>query len=332
MPQPSYNIRVMVEELAKRLGGELVQTHTSWVILLKDVVYKIKKPVNFSFLDYSTLDKRKENCDKEVLLNRRLCPWVYIGVVPVSKIDGKWVIEDSSNVIEYAVKMRRIPDGRILSNRLDEASEEDIRKVADRVAQFHLSAERVDEFGKPEVMKFNTDENFQQTEEFVGVTLSREDYEFIKDRTNKFYKVHEKLFYKRMEEGRIRDGHGDIRLEHVAFLDEGVCIFDCIEFNDRFRYGDVLNDMCFLSMELDFFGREDLSKIYEDEYLRITEDPEFDIFLPFFKCYRAYVRGKVTSFLLKDPHVPEDEKERVKEKASRLFKLARSYAEKIKLT
>ena len=317
----------MVEELARKLGGKVVQTHTSWVILLEEVVYKIKKPVNFGFLDYSTLEKRRENCEKEVVLNRRLCPWVYIGVVPVSEIRGEWVLENSKNVVEYAVKMRRIPEDKILSSRLDRVSAEDMRRVARRVAEFHLSAERADEFGKPEVMKFNTDENFQQTEEFVGITISEEDYEFIKERTNRFYEVNERLFYKRMEDGRIRDGHGDIRLEHVAFLNEGICIFDCIEFNDRFRCGDVLNDMCFLSMELDFLGREDLSRAYEEEYLKISEDPEFHLFLPFFKCYRAYVRGKVTSFLLKDPHVPAEEKEKAREKAIKLFKLARRYAE-----
>ncbi len=321
----------MVEKLARELGGEIVQTHTSWVILLGDIVYKIKKPVNFGFLDYSTLEKRKNSCEKEVLLNRRLCPWVYLGVVPISEINGRWVIEDDSNVVEYAVKMRRIPEGRILLNRLERTSEEEIRKVAHVIAEFHLSADRVDEFGKIEVMKFNTDENFQQTEKYIGVTISREYYEFIKERTNRFYEIYSDLFEKRMREGRIRDGHGDIRLEHVAFLDEGICIFDCIEFNDRFRYGDVLNDMCFLSMELDFFGRSDLAEIYESEYMKITKDPEFGIFLPFFKCYRAYVRGKVTSFLLDDPHISEMERDKAKEKASRLFKLARSYAEEIKV-
>ncbi len=322
----------MVEELARDLGGRLVQTHTSWVILLDKVVYKIKKPVNFGFLDYSTLEKRKENCEKEVLLNRRLCSWVYLGVVPISEKEGRWVLEDGSRVVEYAVKMRRIPDESILSNRLDSISPEDMERVARVVADFHSRAERVDEFGKPEVMRFNTDENFQQTEKYIGVTISKEDYEFIKERTNRFYEVYEDLFYKRMKEGRIRDGHGDIRLEHVAFLEEGVCIFDCIEFNDRFRYGDVLNDMCFLSMELDFAGRQDLSNAYEEEYLKLTGDPEFEVFLPFFKCYRAYVRGKVTSFLLDDPHVPEEEKRKAQDKAGRLFKLARTYARMIKLT
>ena len=322
----------MIDELARDLGAKVVQTHTSWVLILEDVVYKIKKPVNFGFLDYSTLDKRKENCEKEVILNRRLCGWVYIGVVPVSKVGEKWTLEDESDVVEYAVKMRRIPDSALLSNRLEEISEEDIRRVAKVVAEFHLSSDRADEFGKMEIMRFNTDENFQQTEEFVGITISEEDYSFIRERTGRFYEHYGKLFDKRIAEGRIRDGHGDIRLEHVAFLDEGVCIFDCIEFNDRFRKGDVLNDMCFLSMELDFSGRGDLRKAYEEEYFRITEDPEFEVFLPFFKCYRAYVRGKVTSFLLNDPHVGEEEKERAKDKATRLFKLARDYAEEISFT
>jgi aminoglycoside phosphotransferase family enzyme len=323
-----YNIPV-VERLAQELGGEVVQTHTSWVILLKDTVYKIKKPVNFGFLDYSTLEKRKENCEKEVELNRRLCERVYLGVVPISERDGKWVIEDDSNVVEFAVKMKRIPDESILANRLGEARKEDIKKVAGVVALFHQSAERVDDFGRPEVMKFNTDENFDQTQKYIGITISAEDFSYIREKTDSFYKRRESLFYKRMEEGRIRDGHGDIRLEHVAFLEEGICIFDCIEFNDRFRYGDVLNDMCFLSMELELSGRRDLSEAYEKEYLKMTGDPEFEIFLPFFKCYRAYVRGKVASFLLDDPHLPKVEKERAKERAVKLFKLSRKYAEEL---
>jgi aminoglycoside phosphotransferase family enzyme len=132
-----------------------------------------------------------------------------------------------------------------------------------------------------------------------------------------------------MKEGRIRDGHGDIRLEHVAFLEEGICIFDCIEFNERFRCGDVLNDMCFLSMELEFNGREDLAKVYEEEYKRLSQDPEFDLFLPFFKCYRAYVRGKVESFMLDDPNLSEEEKQKHKERASKLFKLSKKYAESL---
>lgn len=317
----------MIEELSKELGAKVIQTHTSWVLLLEDIVYKIKKPVNFGFLDYSTIEKRLENCKKEVELNRRLCQWVYIGVVPISFIGNRYVIEDFSSPVEYAVKMRRIPEDRLLKNILPEVSKEDMKRLARHIANFHLKAERKDEFGRLEVMKFNTDENFMQTEKYIGITIEKEDYEYIKEKTNRFYEKYQGLFEKRIREGRIRDGHGDIRLEHVAFLQEGICVFDCIEFNDRFRCGDMLNDMCFLSMELDLMEREDLSKVYEEEYQKITEDEEFDLFLPFFKCYRAYVRGKVNSFLLDDPHYTQ--KEEAKVLAQRLFKLSKRYAEGI---
>jgi len=317
----------MIEELSKELGAKVIQTHTSWVLLLEDIVYKIKKPVNFGFLDYSTLEKRLENCKKEVELNKRLCQWVYIGVVPISFIGNRYVIEDSSNPVEYAVKMRRIPEERLLKNMLSEISKDDMKRLARHIANFHLKAERRDEFGRLEVMKFNTDENFMQTEKYIGITIKKEDYEYIKEKTNQFYEKYKSLFEKRIRDGRIRDGHGDIRLEHVAFLQEGICVFDCIEFNDRFRCGDMLNDMCFLSMELDMMERKDLSKAYEEEYRRMTKDEEFDLFLPFFKCYRAYVRGKVNSFLLDDPHYTQ--KGKAKALAQRLFELSKMYAEEI---
>ncbi len=317
----------MIEELAKSLKAQVVQTHTSWVLLLDHVVYKIKKPVNFGFLDYSTLEKRLENCKKELELNRRLCGWVYMDVVPISYVDGEYRIEDPSNPVEYAVKMRRIPEERLLKNMFSKVSQEDMKELARHIANFHAKAERRDEFGRLEVMKFNTDENFLQTEKYIGITIDKEDYEFIREKTEGFYRKYSDLFEKRIKEGRIRDGHGDIRLEHVAFLEEGICVFDCIEFNDRFRCGDVINDMCFLSMELELVGRRDLSQVYEEEYKKITQDEEFELFLPFFKCYRAYVRGKVDSFLLDDPHYGK--KEEAKELARRLFKLSRSYAEAI---
>lgn len=320
-----------VFRLAEKLGARVVQTHTSWVLILSDVVYKIKKPVNFGFLDYSTLEKRKEMCYKEVELNRRLCQWIYLGVVPISEENGEWIVEEDTEVVEYAVKMRKIPEGRVLFNRLGKSTKEDLIKVARRVADFHQKAKRVDEFGKIEIMKFNTDENFSQTEKYIGITINEGDYEFIKNRTNRFYEVYKDLFEKRINEGKIRDGHGDIRTEHVAFLEDGICIFDCIEFNDRFRYSDVLNDMCFLSMELEYFGGEDLAKAYEEAYREFTKDEDFEIMLPFFKCYRAYVRGKVNSFLLDDPGLKEEEKKEAKARAEKFFKLAKKYAESIPL-
>jgi len=320
---------MLINALVELLKGELVQTHASWVILTDEYAYKIKKPVNFGFLDYSTLEKRRENCYREVELNRRLCPWVYVGVVPIIKASDGYSLDGEGEVVEYAVKMRKIPQERLMNNLLDSLEETHMKDLSDHLWKFHQRAQRRDEFGRLEVMKFNTDENFLQTEKYIGITIDRDDFLFIKEKTDSFYKKYAKLFEKRIEEGRIRDGHGDIRLEHVAFLEEGICIFDCIEFNERFRCGDVLNDMCFLSMELDFYGRSDLAKIYEEEYGRLSADPEFEVFLPFFKCYRAYVRGKVESFMLDDPNLSEEVKQNHRERASKFFKLSRSYAEQI---
>ena len=317
----------MIDELARELKAQIVQTHTSWVLLLEDIVYKIKKPVNFGFLDYSTLEKRLENCKREVELNKRLCSWVYMGVVPISLVKGRYIIEDPSNPVEYAVKMKKIPEGSLLKNLISKVSKEDMKRLAKHIAEFHLKADEKGEFGRVEVMKFNTDENFMQTEKYIGITISEEDYEFIRKKTDGFYEKYYKLFEKRIKDGRIRDGHGDIRLEHVAFLKEGVCVFDCIEFNERFRCGDILNDMCFLSMELELEGRRDLSEIYEEEYKKATKDEEFEIFLPFFKCYRAYVRGKVNSFLLDDPNYTKKDEALIL--AKKLFQLSKEYAKQI---
>ncbi len=321
-----------IGQLTKDLGGQLVQTHTSWVILLDTIVYKIKKPVNFGFLDYSTLDKRKHFCTKEVELNKRLCPSIYIGTVSISLVNDKWKIEDDSNPVEFAVKMRRLDEKDLLLYRVihGTANEEDVIKVADTVANFHLTSEKKPEFGKIEVMKFNTDENFNQVAPFIGNTIDREDFELIKLNTNKFYESNFHLFEKRIKDGKIVDGHGDIRLEHIAFIDKGICIFDCIEFNERFRCGDMVNDMCFLSTELDFYNRNELSYIYERKYASITMDEDFYVVLPFFKCYRAFVRGKVYSFLSQDKFADERYREEARTKAKKFFKLSREYSENIR--
>ncbi len=323
----------LISYLQKELDADLVQTHISWVLIPKhkEFVLKIKKPVNFGFLDYTTLEKRKENCEKEVKLNRRLCPWIYEGVIPISKVGEKYLLNDDSNVVEYAVKMKYLPQDTLLVNRLNKTTEEDMKNIARRVAEFHQKAQPKPEYGKLKVIKYNTDENFEQTKPFVGITIDEETYNFIKTKTDEFYKKYASLFEKRIKENKIRDGHGDIRLEHVAFLPQGICIFDCIEFNDRFRYGDQINDMCFLSMELDYRGYPHLAKTYEETYKELTgeRDEEFYPLLNFYKAYRAYVRGKVTSFLLNDPHIDRTQKEKIKETASKFFKLAKTYMEQI---
>lgn len=306
------------------LNGELVQTHSSFVILTKDFAYKIKKPVNFGFLDYSSLEKREYYIKKELEINKRLCPYIYLEVLPISKVGNTYEFSDK-NILEYALKMKRVDDNLFLINKLDKISPEDMKNIAKVVANFHINAQKVYDIDLYETMRFNTDENFSQTKEFIDKTISKEDYNFIKDRVNNFYKSHKTLFDKRQKEGFVVDGHGDIRLEHVV-MGNNICIMDGIEFNDRFRIQDQINDMCFLSMELDLRGYYEFSKIYEKTYKDITNDEDFDILINFYKCYRAYVRGKVSSFLLNDPHI--DNKDKIIKEASKLFRLSKEYAEK----
>ena len=316
----------LVLKLAEKLQAELVQTHASWVLLIKDYVYKIKKPVNFGFLDYSTLAKRKFFCEQEVKLNRRLCKKIYLGVIPISIVNGKIRLGDTTNIVEYAVKMKRIPEEALLINRLDKATSELMKKIARRIYSFHTQAEIPKDFNHLEALRENVSENFEQTKPYIGKTIQRSHYNFIKEKTLSFLEKYGNLLEQRESTGFIRDGHGDIRCEHIALFSNNICIFDCIEFNKRFRYSDVINDMCFLSMELDYYGYPDLAKSYEQEYYRLSKDKNFYKFLYFYKSYRAYVRGKVTSFLLDDPHIKN--KDKISENAKRFFVLAKQYIEK----
>ena len=308
---------------------ELVQTHISFVFLTKNFVYKVKKAVNLGFLDFTTLEKRRFFCEKELKLNRRLCGDMYVEVVPINKssiikIKGKGV------TVEYAVKMKRIPQEKMLSEllRKNKVDNELIGRIAKKIADFHSKAEtnrRISEFGSLAIIKMNWTENFEQTEEYVGKTISMEDFQLICERISDFMKRHVPLFEKRMKEGRVRDCHGDIHSGNI-FVTDRVYIFDAIEFNERFRYSDVASDVAFLAMDLDFKERTDLSGFFVEKYIEYSGDSELTKLLPFYKCYRACVRGKVISFKLKDPNVRSKEKNTARKEAKAYFKLAATYA------
>lgn len=308
---------------------ELVQTQMSFVFLTDDYVYKVKKPVNLGYLDYTTLEKRHFFCQKEVKLNRRLCPEAYLGVVPIVKERGSFLIGTQGQAVEYAVKMLRLPqegmmDGLLTGNRV---SSEMVGRVAAKVAEFHRQAETsasISRFGDLNTVIQNTDENFAQTQKYIGNTISPPNYQSIKDYTNNFIAQNDSLFHKRIADGRIRDCHGDLHAAHICFTD-GICIYDCIEFNDRFRYCDVAGEVAFLAMDLDHYDRADLSQSFVDAYVEQSQDRELLALLDFYKCYRAYVRGKVESFKLDDPHISDEEKTRVLAVARRYFELAESY-------
>ena len=312
---------------------ELIQTQMSFIFLTGDYVYKVKKPVDLGYLDYTTLEKRLFFCHQELELNRRLCPEVYLAVVPITESCQlsavSYHFEGEGKAIEYAVKMRQLPQERMMDVLLPrgKVTKQMIAKVAEKLAGFHQKAEtnsQIAAFGKLDTIRQNCHENFSQTEKYIGLSIPARKYEQLKSYTNNFINSNAGLFDKRVSKGRIRDCHGDLHAAHVCFTDD-ICIYDCIEFNDRFRYSDVASEVAFLAMDLDRYQRANLSKHLVNTYVELSQDEELLKLLNFYKCYRAYVRGKVESFKLDDPYIPEDEKAKVLATAKSYFELAESY-------
>ncbi len=309
---------------------ELIQTHISFVFLTRNLVYKVKKAIDLGFLDFTTLEKRRFYCEKELEINKRLCGDMYLEVVPINRSNASFIkMKGEGETVEYAVKMKRMPQDRMM-NRLLEENKVDkklIDRIAKIIAEFHARAEtnkRISKFGSLTIIETNWNENFEQTREFLSKTISIKEFELICKRINDFKKRNMSFFEKRMEDGRVRDCHGDIHSGNI-FITDGIYIFDAIEFNERFRYSDVASDIAFLAMDLDFKGRKDLSDFFVERYMKYSEDQELLKLLPFYKCYRAYVRGKVTSFKLQDPNVNSEEKTAAMKEAKAYFKLASNY-------
>jgi aminoglycoside phosphotransferase family enzyme len=310
---------------------ELRQTQMSYVLLADDYVYKIKKPVDFGFLDYTTLENRQFYCQKEIELNRRLCPDAYLGVVRVTNDKGRIRIGGGGKAEEYAVKMRRLPQEAMMDALLAEnkVTLEMVADVAATLVEFHKKAATggdINQFGGLDTVNQNAEENFTQTEKYIGTIIAPDTYQSIKSYTGGFIEANVPLFNKRVAEGRIKDCHGDLHAAHICFHN-GICIYDCIEFNDRFRYCDVASEVAFLAMDLDQYGRADLSDGFVSAYVEKSHDEELKQLLNFYKCYRAYVRGKVGCFQYDDPYISAEEKGEVMTNAKSYFKLAESYIE-----
>jgi hypothetical protein len=308
----------------------VVQTHISVVFVADEFVYKIKKPVNFGFLDFSTLEKRRHYCFEEVRLNNRLSQGIYLEVLPVRQAGGGHRLgAGEGDVVDYAVRMRRIPDDVLMKSMFLQGrlSSSHLEMLGQALARFHARALRTDDidgFGLPERFRVNTDENFQQVDPYVGRTIHRRDYGDLLRWTDSFYRSKGNLFRRRVREGMIRDCHGDLHMEHVCFM-EPLAIIDCIEFNDRFRYGDVVADAAFLLMDLEYHGGNQLAGELWDAYGRGSGDGEVESLLTFYKVYRAFVRGKINSFQVDDPAMTPETREEAGKRAGRYFQLARSY-------
>jgi aminoglycoside phosphotransferase family enzyme len=286
-----------IGSIVEALGAELVETHISWVLLCETDVYKIKKPVKFSFLDFSTLEQRKFYCGEEVRLNRRLSPDVYLGVVPVFESGGSVSLGGSGTVVDYAVRMRRLDGTRMMDRLLANGGigEEDVRGLASAVAAFHAKAERAgDGFGSPKLVGEQIADlgNHRATiEKACGLGKW---VDGILSRSALFIRKNRIMMEGRAGDGMVRECHGDLHSRNVFFQD-GIKIVDCIEFSRDFRCIDVASDVAFMAMDLDYAGREDLSRAFMEEYLSRTGDSGLEALLPLYKCYRANVRAKIAA-------------------------------------
>jgi aminoglycoside phosphotransferase family enzyme/predicted kinase len=305
-----------------------VTTHISWVFLTDREVWKLKRPVDYGFVNYATLERRRRCCEDEVRLNRRLAPDVYLGVVPVRLgPDGHWFGAEG-DIVDYAVRMRRLADecsAEALLRR-DALTPDHLTRLAARLARFFVDAVPTPEAGAVEAIRENLVENFAQVEPFVGRFVSRGTFDAVRAWQFGILERQSGRFHGRVEQGRIRDGHGDLRLEHVYFESAEPIVIDCVEFNERLRSGDTAADVSFLAMELTARSRSDLAEVFLAAFALEADDHDLYGVVDFYIGYRAWVRGKVAAFLAVDPSTPPEKAVRKAEEARSLFDLARSYA------
>jgi uncharacterized protein len=283
---------------------EMMETHISWVFLAGDRAYKVKKPAALGFLDFTTLERRRFFCEEEVRLNRRLTHDVYLGVSELTESDGHLRFGGPGSVREVAVVMRRLPHDRMLDHLVRErrAKPRLLEDLGGIVARFHAATAtggEIDELGGIETVRANWDENFSQTADLPPDVLPDDWRRALSTWVDRFLGDNEDRLARRVEAGHSRDCHGDLQAQHVCCT-EPIQIFDCIEFNHRFRYGDTASEVAFLGMDLDRLGRPDLGVRFLNAYLVESGDYEAVPLLDFYRAYRAYVRGKVLGFQISD--------------------------------
>lgn len=326
----------LVRDLVRQ-GMQVETTHISWVFLAGDRAFKVKRPVTFGFLDYGSLEKRRLACEQEVELNRRLAPAVYLGVLPIIlDPEGRHVLGGAGSrgaAVEWAVHMVRLPaemrGDRLLERGLLSAGK--LESLAHRLSEFHAGGRhdaRAAAFGSPEAVLRNVEDNLAQGRAILERVLSPEEVSRLEAAQAGFVRAHAGLFAERARQGRVRDGHGDLRLSQMYFAApegdgrEGVAVLDCIEFADRYRFADVAADVGFLAMDLSLRGRDDLAEIFLAAYARASGDFDLYRLVDFYAAYRACIRGKVSGYAALDPEAPPPERAAAEAKAAACFRFA----------
>ncbi|RAM50593.1 MAG: adenylyl-sulfate kinase [Hapalosiphonaceae cyanobacterium JJU2] len=310
---------------------QLIQTHVSYVLLTGDYVYKLKKPVNFGFLDYSTLEKRQHFCEEELRLNQRGAGELYLEVLPISLVGEQYQL-GGTEAVEYALKMRQFPQEALLSEMFEQGKleEKHIAELGRVVAEFHrksVTNDYIRSFGEVSQVRAAFDENYQQTEKYIGGPQTQVQFEETKQYTDRFFAERAELFKSRIHHNCIQECHGDLHLRNITLWHDQILLFDCIEFNEPFRFVDVMYDVAFAVMDLEARQCKDLANVFLNTYIEQTGDWEGLQLLPLYLSRQAYVRAKVTSFLLDDPGVPPEAKKEAAKTAAAYYQQAWDYTQ-----
>ena len=312
---------------------KVIQTHISAIFLTGDYAYKIKKPIDFGFLDYSNLEKRQHFLNQELIMNQAIAPDIYLEVLPITIQNEKVKIGGKGEIIDYVLKMNQFPQDSLFINlfqagKLDKHHLEDLGKI---VAAFHKNTKINDyirSFGDIEVIKKSIDENYERTEKYIGIVQNETQYQETKDFTDHYFEQQQNYFKQRQQEDKIRECHGDLHLKNICLWNNKIQLFDRIEFNEEFRYVDVMYDVAFTVMDLDARNRQDLSNIFLNTYLEHTGDWQGLQVLTVYLSRQAYVRAKVTSMLIDDPNISEENHKKAEQEAKNYYHLAWEYTQK----
>lgn len=309
---------------------QLIQTHVSYVLLTGEFVYKVKKPVNFGFLDFSTLEKRHHFCQEELRLNQRGAAELYLAVLPITQAGEQFQLAGEGQIVEYAVKMRQFPQDTLLSHLFEQGqlTEAILLDLAKTLAEFHQTAPTSDyvrSFGEIPQIRQSIDENYEQTEQYIGGPQTQSQFDETKAYTDRFFAERSALFARRIQQNWIRECHGDVHLRNIALWQDKLWLFDCIEFNEPFRFVDVMFDVAYIIMDLDVRLRSDLSSLFLNAYIEQTGDWEGLQVLPIYLSRQSYVRAKVTSFLLSDTSLSNSARQQIHDTAASYYTLAWQY-------
>ena len=311
---------------------ELVQTHISYVFLTGDYAYKLKKAVNFGFLDFSTLDRRRHFLTEEIRMNCAIAPELYLEVLPITQAGDKYILGGEGEAIEYVLKMRQFPQENLFINlftagKLGIEQMEELGKI---VAQFHSQAETneyIRSFGTVAKIREAFNENYQQTEKYIDIAQTQQQFDETKAHTNRFFAEKEALFQTRIDNNKIKECHGDLHLKNICLWQDKIQLFDRIEFNEPFRFVDVMYDVAFAVMDLEARDRQDFANAFLNTYLEQTGDWLGLQLLHLYLSRQAYVRAKVTSFLLDDASIPDTVKKEAAKTAADYYQQAWAYTQ-----